>query len=260
MKIIDCHAHIFPDVIASRAVDNLEGHYKMPWQKKGTLEDIKDSLKGSGIYKAVIIATPTKPSQVINNNNFLHSIDGGQFICFGSVHPDYEDCKGEIQRVKDMGLHGFKFHPDFQAFNIDDDKALAIYEEIGPSYPILLHTGDETLDYSHPRRLARVLEIFPKHTFIAAHLGGYSAWEDSKKYLLGKNLYIDTSSSMCKLNNDQMVELIRLHGADKVLFGTDYPAVGHLYEVERFKKLDLTEEEQEKILWKNAMKLFKIEE
>ena len=241
MKVIYFHAHVFNPKIAHLAVANLEQHYKMPWSCSGTLEDMKQNMQESGFFKAVLFSTPTKPQQTVMNNDFLLSIKDNCFIIFASIHPDYEDIKSEIQRVKDAGVKGFKFHPDFQRFNIDDDKALRMYECIGENYPIVLHVGDPELDFSAPERLARVIKIFPELTFVAAHMGGYSKWNSDAKYLLGKNIYIDTSSTMQSISPVKMVELIHKHGADKVLFGTDYQAVSLKEEFEKFMKLNLSD-------------------
>ena len=258
-KIIDFHAHIFNPKIAHLAIANLEQHYGMPWECKGTFTDMKEEMDKSGFYKAVIFSTPTKPTQVTINNDFLFDLRDERFIVFGSVHPDFDDVAYEIQRVKNHGLKGFKFHPDFQRFNIDDDKALYMYEQIGEDYPIVLHVGDKNLDFSNPIRLARVLEIFPNHKFIAAHMGGYSVWDTDAKSLVGKNVWFDTSSTMWEVTPEKMVQMIRAHGADKVLFGTDYPAVSLRAEADRIESLDLTEEEKDMIFYKNAEKLLELE-
>lgn len=254
-KIIDFHAHIFNPKIAHLAITNLEQHYGMPWQCKGTFTDMKEEMDKSDFYRAVIFSTPTKSTQVTINNDFLFDLKDDRFIVFGSVHPDFEDVGYEIQRVKNHGLKGFKFHPDFQGFNIDDDKAYFMYEKIGDEYPIVLHVGDKKLDYSNPERLAKVLEKFPEHKFVAAHMGGYSVWDKEAKSLVGKNVWFDTSSTMWEVSPEKMVQMIRAHGADKVLFGTDYPAVSLIEEANRIETLDLTEEEKEQIFHKNAEKL-----
>jgi hypothetical protein len=122
-KIIDFHAHIFNPKIAHLAIANLEQHYGMPWQCKGTFTDMKEEMEKSGFYKAVIFSTPTKPTQVEINNNFLFDLRDDRFIVFGSVHPDYENVGREIQRVKNhrtpetAGQHSVKsgdghFHND----------------------------------------------------------------------------------------------------------------------------------------------------
>lgn len=259
MNIIDFHAHVFPEDLAPKVVSNLENYYKMPWECKGTVSDIKLSMEEGGVSKSVVFSTPTKPGQVINVNNFLFELkDDPAFICFGSVHPDYEDCLGEIQRIKDNGLFGFKFHPDFQRFNVDDEKMIKIYEEIGTEYPILIHCGDKNTDFSSPYRFAHLLEVLPKHKFVAAHLGGYSEWDMAYKYLVGKNIYFDTSSSMCKLTPKETEDIIKAHGVEKVLFGTDYPAISHKEELEKFLKLRFTDGEFEKMLHGNAENLLNL--
>lgn len=258
-KIIDFHAHIFNPKIAHLAIANLEKHYEMPWECLGTFTDMRDQMEKSGFYKAVIFSTPTKPTQVVINNDFLFDLRDERFIVFGSVHPDYEDVKGEIQRVKNHGLKGFKFHPDFQQFNIDDDKALHMYEQIGKEYPIVLHVGDKNLDYSNPIRLSRVLDIFPEHKFVAAHMGGYSMWDNEVSSLVGRNVWFDTSSTMWEVSPQKMADMIYAHGADKVLFGTDYPAISLKKEAEKIDSLQLTEEDKEKIFYKNAAMLLGLE-
>lgn len=255
MKIIDFHAHIFPDKIAHLAVQNLEQHYKFSWYGKGTLEDMRRETEGSGFYRSVVFSTPTKPSQVVVNNDFLLSITDEKFIVFGSVHPDYEYAEEEIERLKKAGIRGFKFHPDFQRFNIDDDKAIRLYEKIGGEYPIVLHTGDKELKFSAPERLARVLEKLPEHKFVAAHMGGYSVWETEANCLVGKNVWFDTSSTMHEVTRERMTEMIKAHGAHRVLFGTDYPAVSVKEEAEKVMSLDLTDEEKKLIMYKNAEEL-----
>ena len=58
---------------------------------------------------------------------------------------------------------------------------------------------------------------------------------------------------------EKMAQMIRAHGADRVLFGSDYPAVSLKKEAEKIEKLSLTEEEKEKIFHLNAEKLLGIE-
>ena len=134
-----------------------------------------------------------------------------------------------------------------------------MYEEIGSDYPIVFHVGDKKLDFSNPERLAKVLEKFPEHKFVAAHMGGYSVWDKEARCLFGKNVWFDTSSTMWEVTPEKMAKMIHEHGADKVLFGTDYPAVSLVAEAERVEALDLTEEEKEMIFYKNAATLLELE-
>ena len=45
-------------------------------------------------------------------------------------------------------------------------------------------------------------------------------------------------------------------GVDRAIYGTDYPMWSPVSERKRFDRLPLTEEEREKILWTNHLRLF----
>ena len=108
-------------------------------------------------------------------------------------------------------------------------------------------------------RIVRVLEAFPSLTVVGAHLGGWSVWEDAERLLPHyPNFHVDCSSSMYALSPQKTLEIIRAYGADRVLFGTDYPMWSVEKELERFDALNLTQEERELILHSNAERLFRI--
>lgn len=256
-KIIDMHAHFFPDELAKKAVDNLGNYYDYEMHGNGTFDDLLASAESAGIEKLVIHSTALKGSQVENVNNSTASHISGNVAGFGSLHQDYEgDFEKEVKRIKALGLRGIKLHPDFQHFDIDDKKMYPIYEIIcAEGLPVLFHTGDTKSDCSAPQRLSKVLKDFPNLTAIAAHFGGYSRWDEAEEYLLGKNLYIDTSSCFRVISYERICSLIRKHDINKIMFGTDYPIERHDYCIENFLNLKLTDSEFEKILYQNAEKL-----
>ena len=53
-------------------------------------------------------------------------------------------------------------------------------------------------------------------------------------------------------------ELIRIYGAERILFGTDFPMWNLKEELDNMEKLQLTNEEYELIFHKNAEKILKI--
>ena len=257
-KIVDFHAHAFHNKIAEKAANNLNEYYGIPLAADGHFEYVLNSMKKNNITKMVIHATATTAKQVEMTNDYVASLIGNNIIGFGSMHPDYKNVEKELDRIEGLGLKGIKLHPIFQGFIMDDKKMFPIYEQIEGRFPVLMHSGDKNSDATTPKRIAHLLDRFPNLTIVAAHLGGYSEWEEAEKYVLGRNLYIDTSSAIRFLTPERSKELIRLHGADKVLFGTDYPLSLHKEELDVFNKIDLTEEEREQILWKNAYRLLGI--
>lgn len=258
-NILDFHTHAYPEKVASKSVDFLNNYYNVDCQGDGTIDDLIKSANEAQISYLLVHAVATKASQVENVNTWIAEHTSKNIFGFGTIHPDYEDIPKELERIKSLGLLGLKLHPDFQGYYVNDSSMDIVYSTIEGKMPVLIHTGDANVEYSSPKRLANVLDRYPKLTVIAAHLGGYSQWDEAERYIIGRDCYIDTSSSLWAISNERAVNIIRRHGVDKVLFGTDYPLVRQKDELKRFMELDLTEEEKRKILFENAKKLLKLD-
>jgi len=256
--IIDFHAHIYPEKIAAKATQAIADFYDTTMKYWGSTEDLLASGRRIGVEKYIVHSTATKAAQVESINNFIVETcsQHPEFIGFGTMHPEYENFAEELKRMKSMGLKGVKLHPDFQKFQIDTPQMDPIYDEIAKNnMPILVHAGDCRYDFSGPKRILNVHKKHPDLIIIAAHFGGYTEWDKSMEYLVGTDVYFDTSSTFWKLPIDKAQEMINKHGYEKFLFGSDYPMWDHAEELERFNKLDLTSEQRDAILYKNASKL-----
>lgn len=264
---IDAHCHIYPDKIAHKAAGAISTFYDrddVEPHGDGTVKMLIENGTSAGIDKFIVQSVATTPHQVSSINHFIAEEvekSNGRLAGLGTLHPDSENQKADIEQIIDLGLHGVKLHPDIQNFKIDDYRCLKIYElceEKG--LPILMHTGDYRFDNSNPNRLLPIMEIYTNLTVIGAHLGGWSVWDEAVNTLAHlPNLYVDCSSSMPWLSNEKTVEIIRRYGVDKVLFGTDYPMWSPHDELERFMTLDLTDKERKMILSENAIKVFKLD-
>ena len=263
--IIDSHCHIYPDKIAEKAVESIGKFYDLSMYYDGKYSTLIDSGSEIGVKHYVIFSVATTPHQVHSINTFIHETvkkSNGIMTGLGAIHPDSENVEGDIEEIVSLGLKGVKMHPDFQKFHIDDEKCYKIYEKCQKcSLPVLLHTGDSRYDYSNPGRMKKVLQAFPELTVIGAHFGGWSCWKEAAETLSSfKNFYVDCSSSFHWLSADESRELVKMYGADHVLFATDFPMWSHKTEFERFLDMKLTEEENELILYQNALRLFDIDE
>ena len=258
--IIDAHCHIYPDAIASRAVEGIGSFYDMPLLYNGTESMLREVHHAAGVSHAVIFSVATKPSQTAGINRFIADsvkASGGRYVGLGTVHPDSDTLKEDIEGIIALGLRGVKLHPDIQHFKIDDYRCLKIYELCEGRLPVLLHCGDHRFDFSNPNRLRPILEIFTELDVIGAHFGGWSVWQDAEDMLTGfPNFSVDTSSSFYALSSEKATEIIRRFGAERVMFATDYPMWSISDELCRFDKLALTKEEREAVLYKNAARRF----
>ena len=69
--IIDAHAHIFPDKIASRAADGISSFYDIPVRFDGSVGQLLEINRKAGVDRAIVQSVATVPEQVRNINNFI---------------------------------------------------------------------------------------------------------------------------------------------------------------------------------------------
>ena len=255
MKIIDFHAHIYPPKIAEKASLSTGEFYHITPAHSGTGEELLSVGKTAGISEFVLLPVATKPQQVHHINQFiLDEVKAhNEFHGFGTLHPDSENILAETDFIIKSGLQGIKLHPDTQRFNMDDRRLFEVFDDIQGKIPLLVHCGDRRFDYSHPRRLKNIIDNFPHLQVIAAHLGGWSLFEEGFEILKDTDCYLDISSTMMFLSPEQVTKYIHGYGAERILFGTDFPLWSPVDEVSRFGKLHLTENEFERIAYKNAL-------
>ena len=279
--IIDSHCHVYPEKIAARAVESTDHFYNTHAHGQGTVADLLTVGGAAGCDGYVIQSVASTPHHVESINRFIATAiteaesqgHGGKLTGLGTLHPDHPDLRGAVAEIISHGLHGVKLHPDMQKFHIDDEHAYPIYELcVEYDLPILMHMGDPRFDYSHPDRLYRVMRDFPTRTVVGAHMGGWANWDYACDRLSDfRNLYVDTSSSMATAVKDYGIEphvtsltpahtaaLIRRWGAEKVLFGTDYPMWSQTDDLAVFFEMGLTDAENRMILSENAEKVFSI--
>lgn len=260
---INAHCHIYPEKIASKAVHSTDNFYGVVSYCKGEVNDLLLEGEKAGVDHFIIQSVATTPKQVAHINEFIAGevkSHKDKFTGLGTLHPESQDVRGDVEHVIELGLHGIKLHPDIQNFDVDDKRCIKIYEECERfNLPILFHTGDSRYDHSNANRFAPILRAFPNTTMIGAHFGGYSVWEDACEKLRGiPNLYVDCSSSFFKIDKKTALKLIKSYGVDRVMFGTDYPMWRTQTEIDFLLSLDLADEEYSKIFSKNAIKVYNV--
>ncbi|GHU96938.1 amidohydrolase [Clostridia bacterium] len=259
--VIDAHTHIYPPKIAEKAVGYIGEFYGLDMRGGttplgGTAENLIERGKIGGIDRFLVLAVSQTAEQVQRINDFTAATVAAnpELIGFGTLHRDMENPLEEVERIPALGLKGVKIHPDMQRFFIDDDALFPVYDLLAQKgLPILLHTGDYRHPWSHPERMARVIKAFPKLTVIAAHFGGWSLFDLALEYLLQSGCYVDTSSSLPLLGGKRFAELINLYGAERVLFGSDYPMWDPGEELKAFLSVGLPAKDQDLILSGNLL-------
>ena len=191
-------------------------------------------------------------------------------IPFASIDPHKGKMGSREARhlIEDYGIKGFKFHPTYQGFYPNDRMAYEMYEVIQDAgLPALFHTGQTgvgsgmrggmgmRLKYSNPMFLDDVAVEFPDLKIIAAH-PSFPWQEEALAVATHKpNVWIDLSGWSPKYFPPILVKYANSLLQDRMLFGSDWPAILPDRWLADFEKLDIKPEVRRKILKDNARKL-----
>jgi predicted TIM-barrel fold metal-dependent hydrolase len=257
---IDFHAHAFPDALAERAISRLEHAGGIKAFLDGRVASLLGSMDTAGIATSVICSIATKPEQFETILAWSQAIASPRIVPLASIHPRAGDVVGQARRVAEAGLAGIKLHPYYQGFDLDDETLVPLFralDELG--LIVVCHTGfdfafarDRKAD---PVRILRVLDRVPTLRLITSHMGAWDDWDEVEKLLIGKPITMDISLSLDLLGRERARAMILAHPADRVLFGTDSPWGSQSQPLASFHALELGEERESVILWKNAQAL-----
>ena len=261
--IIDFHTHIFPDKIAGRTLDYLSDIFGASPFADGTHTGLCDSMKKAEVDVSVSLPAVTKVSQVESINRFASAFTEGAVISFGGIHPECENYKEILKEIKNLGLKGIKLHPDYQDMYFDDIR----YEHIVDTASELglitvVHAGVDPKCpkdvHCTPKMVRKLLDDVKPEKLVLAHMGGNEMWDEVEKYLVGQNVYFDTGVILDRMPEEQFLRMLHMHGADRILFGTDSPWADQKKFVTLFDQMSLTEEEKMAVFSGNAKKLLGI--
>lgn len=258
--IIDFHTHIFPDKIAGRTLDYLSDIFGASPFADGTHTGLCDSMKKAGVDVSVSLPAVTKVSQVESINRFASAFTEGTVISFGGIHPECENYKEILKEIKNLGLKGIKLHPDYQDTYFNDiryKRIISYATELG--LIISVHAGQDPKcpDNIHctPAMAEEVLNEVEPEKLVLAHMGGNELWSEVEERLVGRNVYFDTGVILDRMPQEQFLRMVREHGADRIVFGTDSPWADQKKFVEILKEMPLEEEERNQIFAGTAVKL-----
>lgn len=271
---IDFHVHAFPESLAERAMVSLNERIDDSAFHScgdGRIASLIAELDANGIDRAVVCSIATRPKQWRSILDWSLSLrDGGsgeeaakRIIPLASVHPADPEAEAHLAEVAAAGIPGVKLHPYYQEFELDAPAILDFLRMArDQGLLVVTHAGfdvgfarDLLCD---PIRIRRVAEAVPGLDLVAAHLGGWSAWDEVERELIGlPGLYIETSFAPSMLGAGRMGGLLRRHPADHVLFGTDWPWRPHAPDLAAIGSLPDPAEWKAGLLGGNAVRLLR---
>jgi predicted TIM-barrel fold metal-dependent hydrolase len=248
-----------------------EAYFRARVQRK-TIEEVAEEYRSRAVLGVVLDWDDRSVTgRGFMGNDWLAGLSDrfpGVLMGFGSVDPHDEKAVTELERCRELGLKGLKFHPTMQEFHPGEERFSPLWakaEELG--LICLFHTGTcgigagtpgaggTKIRYSHPGFLDSVGADFPGLTLIAAHFGWPWFMECLAIALHKTNVFIELSGWAPKYLPPEVVREIgrRLNG--QTLFGSDYPFISLDRWFTEFEGLGLTEEAQRAILVENTSKL-----
>lgn len=283
IRAIDVHVHIEHDdhghaALPHEVIEAANAYFKRSAETPG-LDAIAEAYRARSMAAVVFTVDATTAMGVPPNSSIEVAESAARhndvLIPFGSVDPLQGDAaKDMVKRlVEDHGVMGFKFHPSVQGFDPSDGQYEPLFELIADyGLPTIFHTGQTGIGAGMPGgfgiRLAlsnpllldelacrvRHLKIIMAHPSVP--------WQDEAISIATHkaNTWIDLSGWSPKYFPANLVQAARTYLQDKVLFGTDFPAITPERWLQDWERLDLPATVRKKIEKTNAIKMLGLDE
>ena len=275
---VDVHVHVQIDesgrTASPPALTEAMAAYFGSSEKPRTVDETADYYRERRM--AAVVFTVDATTNLGHAPNSIDDLAAGArrnadvLIAFGSVDPLQGEAAVEEARrqVLELGVRGFKFHPSVQAFDPSAEQFDPLWtqiEELG--VPIIVHTGQTgagagtpggwgfRLSLSNPMLLDDVAARHPRLQVIMAHPS--VPWQDEAISIAThkSNTWIDLSGWSPKYFSPALVRAARTYLTQKMLFGSDLPALTPDRWLKDFALLEFPEDKTRMILKDNAARL-----
>jgi uncharacterized protein len=269
--IIDVHVHL-----SERLEDGLVRFAQLNGLRYN-LDELLTTMRRHGVQHGLLLSPPLKGSILPNKEVIgLCAKSQGLLAPVITAESTDEEVNASISLAEEnrKDVKAFKIRLGYVNGSADSPVYNRLYDYAeSQKLPILFHTGDTAfsngdLASSHPLTLDRLANKRQEMTIVLCHFG--NPWFDDVAELIYKhpNVYTDTSGLTTGERGyaDKYLEWLAKKiseaiyyagGAEKVMFGTDYPVMKHSDALTLIKKLKVDQRDKEKILWHNAKQVFR---
>jgi predicted TIM-barrel fold metal-dependent hydrolase len=260
--IIDAHCHVWPDHIAAAVLAGRPAGLEA--RHDGTVDGLRRTMDAAGIDRAVCLGVAHAARTVPRTNEFIGSLDRARFMPFGTVHPDLP-AAANLRSLQDNGITGVKLHPLFQDLSLADPRVVSLLAVLADAGIIVItHVGaggdSGANDRGSPAALRALLDAVPGLRLIACHFGGYHRLDEAEDLVVGSRAVLETSwpPSTAGLDQARIRDIIARHGADRVVYGSDWPMTDPAAEIAAVRALGLPADQEAAILGGNLAALLGI--
>ena len=243
--IIDGHCHLLPPDFAARHTElaardaTYAALFPQPGGRMADAATLLRAMDAAAVDRAIVMGFGwTDIDIAAAANDYLISAAQAhpdRLSAFASVNPAWgAPAVAAAVRCFDAGAVGIgELHSDTQGFDVADRETMApLLDELRRrNLPLTVHAS-EPVGHQYPgkgtatpEKLLALAENFPDNRIILAHLGGglpfYAAMPEVATALF--NIRYDTAALPFLYRPDAVGAAALTAGADRILFGSDYP-------------------------------------
>lgn len=258
MTLTDAHTHLFsPGQVAAREAlcrrdPTFAELYADPHAKLVTADNLIAALDEAGLERAVVVgfAFAHEPDIAEQNDYLLSAAKAaqGRMIVLATVNPALPGWERPAEAALGAGARGFgELRPGNQGWDPLGEAGNRLAEIAKAHSAVLQWHVSEPVGHSYPGKRggidpAQLCELASRHTglrMIGAHLGGglpfFALMPEVREAL--DSVYFDTAAASLLYDERSIPRLVDLVGAERVLFGSDYPLLSPRRQLQRVTAL-----------------------
>jgi uncharacterized protein len=270
-KIIDAHVHL------SERRDDALNRFARKNGLRYNLDELLVTMRRYRIVRGLLLSPPLQGRVPLPNDQVikLYRRSHGILAPVITVEPTSREVKAAVKLAEEnrSEVKAFKVRLGYVRASAESPVFDRLYDYAeSEGLPVLFHTGDTAfstgdLARSHPLTLDGLANKREELTIVLCHFG--NPWFEDVAELIYKhpNVYADISGLFTDsgayaekyagwLAKKISEAIYFAAGAEKVIFGTDYPVTKHSETLGLVKRLEIDERDKEKILWRNAERVF----
>lgn len=260
-RVIDAHTHLYSDEmtpnywidamaaygssISGRTSDYVRQRIAQDWfDPMGDL--LIEDMDAAGIEKSVVFVLDFGLHGGVGDGVSLErryelfaqavARHSDRLVLYGGIDPRRPDAPAFVDRaVNEFGIKGVKIWPPAGALP-NESYCYRVYERCAQlGLPVVVHTGQEIgplrSECTRPIFVDQPANDFPELTFVLAH-AGMGWWQEAAEIAWHHpNVYVDIAYWQAKYLRSpeafcrELRELISIAGKERVIFGTDWPAL-----------------------------------
>ena len=269
-RIIDAHVHL------SERRDDALNRFARRNGLRYTFDELLGTMRKHKIVRGLLLSPPLQGGVPLPNDEVIRLCRKSRGILAPVItsEPTAKEVKSAVKLAEEnrKEVKAFKVRLGYVKASAESPVFDGLYDLAeSEGLPVLFHTGDTAfstgdLARPHPLTLDGLANKREELTIVLCHFG--NPWFEDVAELIYKhpNVYADISGLMTGgpyaeryaewLSRKISEAIYFAAGAEKVIFGTDYPITKHSETLGLVKRLEVDENDKEKILWRNAERVF----